>query len=106
MTQMSIKAGIKKFEEKGNEAVSKELRQLHDRKSMVPMLKGELSLEDRKKALRYLMFIKEKRDWAIKARGCADGRPQWQYTEKGDASSPTVSLEAMMMSCCIDTKEG
>ena len=47
-----------------------------------------------------------KRDGAVKARGCADGRPQQQYTEKGDASSLTVSLEAMMMSCCIDTKEG
>jgi len=70
------------------------------------VLKDELLLEDKKRALRYLMFIKEKRDWAIKARECADGRPQWQYTEKGDASSPTVSLEAMMMSCCIDTKEG
>jgi len=48
------------------------------------------------------MFIKEKRDGAVKARGCADGRPQRQYTEKGYASSPTVSLEAMMMSCCIN----
>jgi len=73
---------------------------------MVPVLKNELSKEDKKRALRYLMFIKEKRDGAIKARGCADGRPQQQYTKKGDASSPTVSLEAMMISCCIDTKEG
>ena len=52
------------------------------------------------------MFIKEKRDGAVKARGCADGRPQRQYTEKSDASSPTVSLEAMMLSCCVDAKEG
>jgi len=106
MMQMSVKASIKKFGEKGNEAVSKELQQLHDRKAMVLVLKDEMSLEDRRKALRYLMFIKEKRDGAIKARGCADGRPQRQYTEKGDAISPTVSLEAMMMSCCIDAKEG
>jgi len=106
MTQMSVKAGLKRFGKKGNEAVSKELRQLHDRKAMEPVLKSELSPEDRKRALRYLMFIKEKRDGAIKARGCANGRPQRQYTEKRDASSPTVSLEAMMLSCCIDAKEG
>jgi len=106
MTQMSIRAGIKKFGQKGNEAVSKELRQLHDRRAMVPVQKNKLSAEDKKRALRYLMFIKEKRDGAIKARGCADGRPQRQYTEKGDASSPTVSLEEMMISCCIDAKEG
>jgi len=60
MTQMSIKAGIKKFGERGNDAVSKELRQLHDRKAMVLVLKDDLSLEDKKKALRYLMFIKER----------------------------------------------
>jgi len=106
MTQMSVKAGIKKVGDKGNDTVSKELRQLHDRRAMVPVRKDELSTEDKKRALRYLMFIKEKRDGAIKARGCADGRPQRQYTEKSDASSPTVSLEAMMISCCIDAKEG
>jgi len=52
------------------------------------------------------MFIKEKRDGAVKARGCDDGRPQQQYTEKGDASSPMVFLEAMLMSCSIEAKEG
>jgi len=106
MTQMSVKVGIKKFGKRGDDAVSKELRHLHNRKAMVPIRKDDMSAEDRHKALRYLMFIKEKKDGAVKARGCADGRPQWQYTEKGDASSPTVSLEAMMMSCCIDAKEG
>jgi len=97
MTQISVKSGIKKFGKRGDDAVSKELRRLHDRKAMLPIRKDDMSSEDRHKALRYLMFIKEKRDGAVKARGCADGRPQWQYTEKGDASSPTVSLEAMMM---------
>jgi len=106
MMQMNVKTGIKKFGKKGNDAVSKGLQQLHDRKAMMPMQKEGLTMEDRQKALRYLMFIKEKRDWAVKARGCVDGRPQWQYTDKEDASSPTVSLEAMMMSCCIDAKDG
>ena len=52
------------------------------------------------------MFLKEKRDGTIKARGCADGRSQRDYTTKAEASSPTVSLEAMMMSCAIDAREG
>jgi len=51
------------------------------------------------------MNIKEKRDRAVKVRGCTDGRPQQQYTDKGGTSSPTMSLDAMMMSCCIDAKE-
>jgi len=51
------------------------------------------------------MFQKEKRDGTIKARGCAVGRSQREYTTKSNTSSPTVSLEAMMMSCAIDVKE-
>jgi len=38
------------------------------------------------------MFIKEKRDGKIKARGCVDGRPQRLYTNKEDMSSPTISI--------------
>ena len=40
-----------------------------------------------------------------KARGCADDRPQRIYTNKEDTSSPTISIEAMMLSCTIDAKE-
>jgi len=39
MMQMSVKAGIKKFGTKGNDVVSKELQQLHDRKAKVPIQK-------------------------------------------------------------------
>jgi len=39
-------------------------------------MKENLSHVERKRALRYLMFLKEKRDGTIKACGCADGRPQ------------------------------
>jgi len=42
----------------------------------------------------------------VTARGCADGRPQREYTRKEEVSSPTISLEAMMLSCTIDAKEG
>jgi len=73
---------------------------------MVPKRKDELTEDNKKKALRYLMFMKEKRDRTIKAWGCADGRSQHIYTQKEEASSPKVSLEAMMLSCGIDAKEG
>ena len=46
-----------------------------------------MSQEERKQALRYLMFIKE-RDVTIKARGCVDGRPQRLYTNKEEAHPP------------------
>jgi len=72
---------------------------------MLPKRKDELTREDRQRALRYLMFIKEKRDGTVKVRGCTDGRTQREHTEKEEASSQTVSLEAMIMSCRIETKE-
>ena len=71
----------------------------------MPLKQTDMTHEERKKALWYLMFLKEKRDGTLKARGCADWRPQRQYTSKEEVSSPTVSLEAMVLSCAIDAKE-
>jgi len=88
MMQMSIKAGIKKIGIKGNDTLMKELRQLHYIKAMV--LKKNLTDKDKKKVLRYLLFIEEKQYGTVTERQCIDGRPQWQYTHKEDASSPTV----------------
>ncbi len=51
------------------------------------------------------MFLKQKRTGVIKARGCADGRKQRPYTAKEDASSPTVAIESVMLSCLINAKE-
>jgi len=76
LTQMNIKEGILTFGERGNEAILKELQQLHQKNALLPINKENLSHAERKKALRYLMFLKEKRDGTIKVRGCADGRPQ------------------------------
>jgi hypothetical protein len=50
------------------------------------------------------MFLKKKQTGVIKARGCADGRKQRQYTAKVDASLPTVAIKLVMLSCLIDTK--
>jgi hypothetical protein len=52
------------------------------------------------------MFLKKKRCGTIKARGCADGRKQREYTSNEETSSPTVAIEALMLSCIIDAKEG
>jgi len=45
----------------------------------MPHSRNNLSYEEIRKVLRYLMFLKEKRDGTIKARGCTDGRPQKVY---------------------------
>jgi hypothetical protein len=51
------------------------------------------------------MFLKKKRSGRIKGRGCADGRKQRIHTKKEDASSPTVAIESVMLSCVIDAEE-
>eukprot|EP00957_Ditylum_brightwellii_P162136 12344445-Ditylum_brightwellii.AAC.1 len=68
-------------------------------------MRDELSQEERKKAPPLLMFIKEKQDGRIKGRTCADGRKQHIDSKKGDAASPTVSIESVLISATIDGHE-
>ena len=59
--QMSLKAGLRVFGDDGAKAVQKEMKQLHDREVMIPVHKKNLTYEQRKEALAYLMFLKRKR---------------------------------------------
>jgi len=58
LNQMGINEGIKKFRAKRNHNLLKELNQLHERSMLLPKKKEEMSYDKRKKALRYLMFLK------------------------------------------------
>ena len=89
--QMSMKRGIKLFREDGVAAVRKEMQQMHDRKVMTVKHSTELTPKQKKEALAYLMFLKQKRCGKIKGRGCADSRKQRAYVAREDAASPTVA---------------
>ena len=104
-TQMSAKAGLQRFGQRGSEAVVKELRQLLLMNVMNGCLPNTLTRKQKRKALKYLMFLKEKRNGTIKGRGCADGRKQRLYKTKAETSSPTVSIESLILSCLIDALE-
>jgi Reverse transcriptase (RNA-dependent DNA polymerase) len=101
-----MKRGIKEFGDAGIDAVLQEMKQLHDRKVIAPKHEKELSPEEKRAALQYLMFLSEKRNGTIKGRGCADGRKQRPYTTKEESSSPTVAIESVLLSCTIDAHEG
>jgi hypothetical protein len=101
-----MKQGLKIFGERGVEAATKELQQIHDQEVIKPMKANKLTDEQRRKALAHLMFLKEKRDRTIKGCGCADGRKQRGWMDKEDTLSPTVSIQALILSCMIDAKEG
>ena len=105
LTQYTLKKGLQVFGPPGVEAVYKELQQLHQRKVGEPRDASTLSPMQKRNALGYLMFLKQKRTGQIKGRGCADGRKQRLHTPKDDASSPTVATESVLLSCVIDAKE-
>ena len=105
LTQYTLKKGLQVFGALGVEAVYKELKQLHEQKVGEPRDASTLSLTQKRNALGYLMFLKQKRTGQIKGRGCADGHKQRLHTPKDDASSPTVATKSVLLSCVIDAKE-
>jgi hypothetical protein len=106
MTQYNLKQGIKKiWGKRRKEAFVAELQQLYDRDVMTPVSKYDLTPAGRKGALRYLMFLKEKRCGTIKGRGCAYSRSQHDYMLKEEISSPTVATKALALTCIVDAIE-
>jgi hypothetical protein len=82
LTQYYLKRGLETFGKTGVEAVRKELQQLHDRDVLCPVKANEITYEEKRHALPYLMFLKQKRSGEIKGRGCANGRRQRLYQNK------------------------
>jgi hypothetical protein len=75
--QYGFNKGLKEFGSSGYEATVKELDDNLFGMGAVQMLKpSEIGRTIRFEALNYLMFLKPKRCDKVKARGCADGRPQ------------------------------
>ena len=77
LTQYSIKQGVKVFGKKVEAAVQKELQQFHGDRVVEPKKPQDLSYEQRRRSLAYLMFMKIKiNEVTIKEGECADGRKQ------------------------------
>ena len=104
--QMSAKAGLKEFGEKGAASIMQELEQLLYRKVITGCKASTLTSSQRKAALQYLMLLKEKHCGKVKARGCADGHKQRLYKTKDETSSSTMNVEALFITCLIDAMEG
>ena len=103
--QYSLEAGLKHFGERGETAVSKELKQFNVYDVFEPLYANELSQEEKSKALTSLIFLKEKRDGKVKARSCANGSVQREHVAKEEAAAPTVALESVFVTATIDAKE-
>jgi uncharacterized protein YeaC (DUF1315 family) len=105
MEQMSLKKGLKYFGKSGADAVVAEMRQLDYRNVIKPVDGRSLTHEQKRRALQYLMYLKQKRCGRIKARGSMDGRKQRLYKSKDETSSPTVSTEAVFLTSVIEAQE-
>ena len=106
MTQLSLKAGIKKWGDKAFKAARNEMKQLHLRDTFSPKHANELTHLQRQMILESHLFLKEKRSGEIKGRTVAGGNKQRDYISKEDASSPTVATESVLLTCIIDAEEG
>ena len=105
LTQLSLKRGLATWKERGEEAVSKELSQLHFRDTFEPVDPATLSKDDMKRVIESHLFLKEKRDASIKGRMVAGGNKQRGYIDKEEAASPTASLESVLLTATIDAQE-
>jgi hypothetical protein len=97
--------GLRKFQKVGEEAVSKELKQLHMRETFTPLHSNDLSDSQKQKSLESLMFLNEKRDGTIKGRACADGQNQRETAVPGATTPPTVALESVLITATIGAYE-
>jgi hypothetical protein len=105
MAQVLLKAALKKWGREAEESFRKEMKQLHWQISFKPMHWKSLTAKQRKKVLESHIFVERKQDGVLKAQQVAGGNKQWGYMMKEDASSPTVSSEAVMLTCIVDANE-
>ena len=68
MQQYSLKAGLNKFGKEGEQAVTKELTQIHELETYVPVDPDKISAENKALALESLLFLVEKRNGKLKSR--------------------------------------
>ena len=69
MTQLELKRGLREFGDRGKEAVSSELMQIHMQDTCVPTYGGDMTSEEWRQALESLLFLEEN-GWGRSRVGC------------------------------------
>ena len=105
MTQLSLKMGLKTWKDKGRLAAKDEMKQLHMHNTFIPNHYKYLDVVQRKSILESHMFLKENKNGYIKGRTFDGGNKHRDFISKEDSSLPTVSTEAVLLSCIIDAEE-
>ncbi len=105
MTQYNLKAGLRKFGDKGKTAAMEEMTQLYIMDTWKVMDSAKLSGEEQMQVLSLLLFLKEEQTGKIKGRACLNGAPQWAYIPKEDVASPTVLTKSTFITEAIAARE-
>jgi hypothetical protein len=105
MAWLSMKASIKKRGAEAEYNITKEMKQLNWRDLYKPKHWHGLTKKQKEQVLESHIIVKQKRDGKIKAQKMIGGNKQCNYITKEDVSSPTVSAEAVMLTCIIDAAE-
>jgi len=90
--QMSVENCLKRLKQAGADAVMKELEQIIYMNVLKRKKASELTREKKRAALRYLMFLTQKRCGRIKGRRCTNGRKQCIYKCKDKQAHQPIAL--------------
>jgi hypothetical protein len=104
--QYIVQRGLKKFGQRGADAATKEMDQLHRRNCFTPIDVASMTMDERRKTVDALMFLGEKRDKSVKGRMVYNGKPTREWLSREDSTSPTAALESIMLTAIVDAKEG
>jgi hypothetical protein len=99
--QSSIKAGLKKLANCGNDAVIKELTKFHTLNCFKPCDTTSLSRDVWHNVPTSLMFLTKKYSGGMKARACANGSTQCQCIAQEEATAPMVTTGMIFIQVTI-----
>ena len=100
LTQMTAKAGIRRYRDAACDAMRAEFRQLDQKGVFEPIMAQDLTREVRAQALRCI--IKEKRCGKIKGRSYVCGwTPAEELYKQSETSSPTASSDTIMLTLVV-----
>ena len=91
--------------DKVEKSAYKEFEQIHKRGTLKPVDPKKMTREESTKVLRSIVLTKMKASGECKTRTVADGSQQRGTVSDEDKASPTVSLEAILLTSVIEAKE-
>jgi hypothetical protein len=99
MAQVYMNAALKKWGKAAEQTITIEMKQLHWQNLFKPMHWHEVTQAQKEHILKSHIFVEEKQDGKIKAKKVVRRNKQLDYI----TSSPTISAEAVMLACVINT---